>query len=809
MSDIVEIALDYFTDYRKFEDMATQLMLLAGFRDIKPLGGGGDRGRDAVAEPLFASDSNRNRIVFQFSLDEDPPSKIVRTAKRLREEGIRYFELVYVTHRRITATQQDRLKATLRQNYDAQLEVFDRKYIASRLGEYDNGIFHRFFPSIEQQIQSLLARRPILSRDAEQERELALLRASISLCIDPSSHRTRNAIFDQLVIAVLINTQNNRSPITALEPEFRKWFPGLPYREAQTMAAIRRLQRRNLLNIEANNIIATKNAIGSYTADTIRINVDTDALITEIAERTADISGRTVSDALMGHMRSNTRNVLTEFFRLHGREYMNQTSPQYQPGPVYLEQREQLVQTARSGLPDYLGEILIATIAETLERPNEEQATILTSWSMAYIGCAVMNLDPSLRDFQATRLASKTFILDTDFVLDCLVVERPESRVFRQLLKSLRAIGCRIVIPRSCLNECMIHAENAFRTFNHFGASLLGLTDSMVEEKVWNVFVKGYYYACRGLRGTARSLEFNDYIQNYYEPSSPEPFMREIISEVFPDSVEIVEVRDLLVGVKIPEPEMLRMTDELYVLVMASKKAEYRSRDENREIAKLDAELFLAVQHLNGEVNDPSGALLGGQYYLITSSGRYLRCAKKVEIRDVVSTRPQSIAALLEIIGHFDVRPGDYAMLFENPLMVYAVNKCYDDVVVLLRSGIRLQGKSLPRLRWDLDNVLHERLAASEAADQESEIDSEAGLESCDEKFIELLRQAKANGYELIPEAEEVLARVRGLEADLQASTEALTVLEQQNLELSAKIEHFGRRKQRYLRRFAQGKKGD
>ncbi len=48
-----------------------------------------------------------------------------------------------------------------------------------------------------------------------------------------------------------------------------------------------------------------------------------------------------------------------------------------------------------------------------------------------------MNLDPSLREFQETRMRGKTFILDTDFVLRSIIREHPRHSAYLALVQKL------------------------------------------------------------------------------------------------------------------------------------------------------------------------------------------------------------------------------------------------------------------------------------------------------------------------------------------------------------------------------------
>ncbi len=94
--DIIEIALDRMSDFAEFERLATEIMYLEGWYDIKPLGGVADLGQDAISERLFKS-GGTERTVFQYTLQEYLPGKVTDTVEKLRENKIDFSELVVVT----------------------------------------------------------------------------------------------------------------------------------------------------------------------------------------------------------------------------------------------------------------------------------------------------------------------------------------------------------------------------------------------------------------------------------------------------------------------------------------------------------------------------------------------------------------------------------------------------------------------------------------------------------------------------------------------------------------------------------------
>ena len=108
--DIVRIALANFTDWAKFEQLATEIMRDEGYPDIKPLGGQQDGGKDAVVERFYSHTGKRTRTVFQFSLRKDILEKIKETIQRLNDCGTEYEKLVLVTTTNFSTKRQEEAK---------------------------------------------------------------------------------------------------------------------------------------------------------------------------------------------------------------------------------------------------------------------------------------------------------------------------------------------------------------------------------------------------------------------------------------------------------------------------------------------------------------------------------------------------------------------------------------------------------------------------------------------------------------------------------------------------------------------------
>ena len=76
--DLVEIALDKYTDFNMFERLANEIMYSIGYSSIIPLGGVADEGQDAIDVKHYTG-AGTVKTVFQYSLQEGVASKTIDT----------------------------------------------------------------------------------------------------------------------------------------------------------------------------------------------------------------------------------------------------------------------------------------------------------------------------------------------------------------------------------------------------------------------------------------------------------------------------------------------------------------------------------------------------------------------------------------------------------------------------------------------------------------------------------------------------------------------------------------------------------
>ncbi len=108
------------TDYFEFERLCHDLMSLEGYNSIEPLGGSGDKGRDAI----HVNKSNVTTI-FAYSVREDWRAKLAEDAKKVDKHGHVCHEFVFITTAKVTAPQRDEAVESIKKEFGWHLELFD------------------------------------------------------------------------------------------------------------------------------------------------------------------------------------------------------------------------------------------------------------------------------------------------------------------------------------------------------------------------------------------------------------------------------------------------------------------------------------------------------------------------------------------------------------------------------------------------------------------------------------------------------------------------------------------------------------
>ncbi len=605
----------------------------------------------------------------------------------------------------------------------------------------------------------------------------------------------RTSLFDHMVLATM--AIHGENPISAIEigKSIGKSLGCEPFQSPQIEASLTRCSGD--VEIVQDKYSIKPDARQRANAATTKVNSLTESLVSDVVEQVSSNAPLRLTASVRQRLERNAKDVIREVFRTNSMELAQLAQPGVQQLASKPDISNSLLNLAKRQVTDQLGGLLIAALADAFSDPSEEQAQILAQWARVYLGVAAMNLDPVLREFQVSRIREKVFILDTDVVLSAVVAELPEQPLYASLIAHLISTGARVIVPEAVIQECARHAARSPRTFQYHGFQLLAMTPQVVTVEVRNLFVRAYYHGIKSGR-IDKSWGFDRYLDNYIEPQEQIDFFRQVVRAAMPDEVEIIDVHKVS-----PEPldkEKLTEVTEKLLEVMERRATAFdtRTTEQKRSLANTDAQLLLTTLQVNSaSAVDPASRLLWAKCYIVTNSTRYSQTASELKLNNVVSSTPLQLLGVFERVDRPVVPDEAIVRLFENPLVVGAVTEIWPDCEALLRNGISLAGKSLVRLRHDLDTTLHSALIDSKQADESA---NESVNESADtDAFVKLADSASALGYGVHPLAK----TVRELLATQVEKDEIITQLESQLDEVNQVVDQFGKKKQRYLRRIS------
>lgn len=120
-ADSLVYCLEQLTDYDQFERLAHDLMALNGYRNIEPLGGSKDKGRDALY-----SDKNGDgkTTIFAYSVREDWRKKLGEDSEKIPRHGHTCDRLVFLCTAHFTATERDDAHAHIKDTFGWDFELY-------------------------------------------------------------------------------------------------------------------------------------------------------------------------------------------------------------------------------------------------------------------------------------------------------------------------------------------------------------------------------------------------------------------------------------------------------------------------------------------------------------------------------------------------------------------------------------------------------------------------------------------------------------------------------------------------------------
>ena len=592
--DKIELALSRYTDYFKFEQLCIEVMSYYGFPRIKKIGGHKDDGVDAIESNCYYDETHEKRV-FQFTMQKETKAKITDTEKKLEKNGIEYDELIIVTSQAVNNI--DGLTKQFRLNNQKSLQIFDISAFVTVIGSHQD-LLQRYFPDLNSQIQKDFLNDDYFLDSGEDQLSISMIKGTLlfSLSPDLKINQQRKNLFDKSVLSVISSIDEGYN-IKEVIDEFHKKF-GKILVDSQVKAALERLITKGLITVDGEKYKASKKVKQEIMTGIAHVEQRTNALIDDIIAQTHVVaSGIKCSVGDDKQMWVNIKKTLNLFFKYYGTDLAIDVDS-IVPNMV---RQEELIRLLKDGLQPDLGECLVYSLGDILSHPNKEQLEMISLWARAFIGTQLMKLDPMLGAFQGNAFKDKIFILDTDFVLNCMVKNGKHSAVYTSLLQELIRIGCKVYITDDVVQEVVTHAEFAKRNFYYFENSFEATDESVIYEQLKNVFVIDYYISILRKEKEFSNRSFSSYMSNIYDPDDSYNFMLEVMEKRLPQGV-IIGDEDLKGQVSVDIVERDNLTKSIYEETIKTYKAAYRSDEENWQIAKTDAELYLIARELNKDM---------------------------------------------------------------------------------------------------------------------------------------------------------------------------------------------------------------
>ena len=120
-ADPIVYCLEQLTDYDQFERFCNDLMSAEGYKNLEPLGGRGDKGRDAIR---ICRENPDDVTIFAYSVREDWQRKLKQDADRIKEVNHKCDHFVFCCTAHYSATERDEAIEFISINYGWTLELY-------------------------------------------------------------------------------------------------------------------------------------------------------------------------------------------------------------------------------------------------------------------------------------------------------------------------------------------------------------------------------------------------------------------------------------------------------------------------------------------------------------------------------------------------------------------------------------------------------------------------------------------------------------------------------------------------------------
>lgn len=347
-----------------------------------------------------------------------------------------------------------------------------------------------------------------------------------------------------------------------------------------------------------------------------------------------------------------------------------------------------LLNRSKNNLSKEVSDCLILILGRLLSNPESKLKLILDKIRKTYLGLQLIGLDPKVRTTRETTHSGKTYVLDTDFVLNLVAIHSLKSPTYRKIIEILQKSNAKIVIPSEILEEVCVHAKYAHRSYQYFSSTSENLDLDLLLEKVNNVFVESYFNRPK----EDLDVSFKVYLSNFYDEKDSLEFIKEYIEDEISKNIEYYTLEQSEEPSSGVDPLRAELQEKILGLTLETEKSEFRDEAENTRIARTDALMYMNFYKRNN-------------HSVITTSTRALKSAKDLSIYRNFYIKPLVILSYMELELSNNLEYKDISSILFNPFLHYTINDGWNEIKKVIDLGCDLKGAKITRLKRDLKDI--------------------------------------------------------------------------------------------------------
>lgn len=711
------------TDFFKFEKVATEVMYEFGYHNIIPFGGYKDKGVDSVEEKFFEGEL-KEKVIFQYTMESNSVYKAFNSLKKLYENNIKYTHFVYVTSKKMTTTERLKIEEKAKE-YNIYATCYDQEAICFHLNKNNLEIWNKYY----QNPIELFNKKESIDSSLDEIQKIEIMKGSFLFL--EYNKTNNNSLMKEYIVSLCASKYPCHISLNDIQDIFENSIK-LSVSDDIIKNYVNELIKDKLIKKEDGGITVSSSTANKYINFQASIQNKIDTIGYKIAEKIR-FTNSSVTDSEYGKIINLTKQYIIEILKRYSIDIVN--SIYGKNDKQYYDVQEITSLKFFSKIDPGIKNLFICSANEILTSKEQETIEIIHYLAMSYITMYALGINPYLNDLYNSKLQGKTFIADTDFILDTIVIENEAHKINKKLLENIHNSGGVIIIPIECIEECAQHARISINTYNYFGESLSSMPEDSSDQAIHNVFVKGYYHA----KKTKKYLSFDKFLLNYYDRDNQNGFLIKIIE----DSLPFVQIKsmDEIAVIDENSQEYIETFQLLKAQSLKSKKTQYRNSNEIDELVKLDTKIFLAAMSKNEYNNKKAPFRLNT--YVITKSFSFNISARIRGIKDNISTTKESLSAYFDMFLRKPINKEYISDFIFNPITNFVSFELQEDIKKLAKLGIDLSDLSTSRLSYDIDKTLHTLLYGFKEEDINSFIQSD--------DYDSLVNLIKSKGYKLSP----------------------------------------------------------